>query len=742
MPALAAVVATAVPMLTAAPATAYPLAGTGEESTLAAELPAAAHAARVRHATHAARATRRALAASESPLQVTIDTLTPSYVPRKGPVRITGSVTNEDTETWRDVRTYSFMSATPMTSSAELAESAALPETAYVGDRITAPGTFATIDELAPGQTKQFAIKVPRALLPAQEPGVYWFGVHALGEGPDGRVDGADGRARTFVPLVPTTRKQVDTALVLPIRRDVTYAADGSLEDVEDWTTALSPDGKLRDLVDFGASAGSRPLTWLIDPSVPDAARRLVDGNPPVSFAATPPPEGEGEAGVGTDDATPTSPSPSDGASGDGSGDAAEPDPLTAAAGDAAAAWLDRLHEGLQSSQILALPYGDLDVAAAAERNPSLYDSARTRSGTDLTPWDLPMTAAIAPPSGYLDADALDLVDQDTTALVTDRMFPGQAPPVAKVDGRTLVSTSSGAMAGGPGPGDPLSPVALRQRIVSEAALRVLAPGTRPLVAVFPGRWSPTRTNGFFEGLDISWLHLTSVATASARDGRRADVDDLTYPRREARRELDAANFAATDSLIRTGETLQNVLTENSSVADEVADRAYSTASYAGRDHPDASRADADAARTWLESQMSTIRIEAPRQVTLSSASGRFAATLVNGLDEPVTVSIQAMSDQPLEIRVPETIPIGPGARTTVLLNASTQRPGVHNVTLVVTDVDGTPLGGSDQVPIRSAQVSGVIWVILGTGVALLFGAILVRLFRRVRAAARAARQA
>jgi hypothetical protein len=35
--------------------------------------------------------------------------------------------------------------------------------------------------------------------------------------------------------------------------------------------------------------------------------------------------------------------------------------------------------------------------------------------------------------------------------------------------------------------------------------------------------------------------------------------------------------------------------------------------------------------------------------------------------------------------------------------------------------------------PIRSAQVSNVIWVIMGAGVLLLFGAILVRLVRRIR---------
>ena len=57
---------------------------------------------------------------------------------------------------------------------------------------------------------------------------------------------------------------------------------------------------------------------------------------------------------------------------------------------------------------------------------------------------------------------------------------------------------------------------------------------------------------------------------------------------------------------------------------------------------------------------------------------------------------------------------------------------GVHNVTLVLTNLAGRPLGSSDTFPIRSEPVSRVIWVILGTGVALLFGAIVVRLVRRV----------
>ena len=119
--------------------------------------------------------------------------------------------------------------------------------------------------------------------------------------------------------------------------------------------------------------------------------------------------------------------------------------------------------------------------------------------------------------------------------------------------------------------------------------------------------------------------------------------------------------------------------------------------------------------------------------MTLASSSGRFAATITNRLDHPVTVQLTPLSEEPLTIDAPETIDIAAGSSTSVLLEAATDRLGVHNVELLVTDEAGTPLGSSDELPIRSVQVSQMIWVILGIGVALLFGAIAVRLVRRVR---------
>lgn len=672
-------------------------------------------------------------AADDTPLQVVIDALSPSYVPSQGPIRLSGSVTNTSEDTWRNVNVYSFAGDTPITSTAQLAEEREVGFAELVGERITAPGTFDDVDDLEPGESVQFSLKVPQARLDLSTPGVYWFGAHALGEGPEGRDLSADGRARTFLPLVPESQKgTLDTALVIPVRHDIRHTDDGSVTDVEQWATDLDDGGPLRALVDFGASAGSRPVTWLVDPAVPETVQSLVSGNLPRSLADTveTEPNEDDQDGASSEPRPTAEPVPSESPT---VGPEPEEVPTNAATAPGSA-WLNRLREAISGNQVLALPYGDLDVSAAAEWDPQAYVRARKRSGTQLAPWGLTTSPAVASPSGFVDPGAIGAIHKKATILVTDEMFGMDAPSVARTSGRRLVVTSS-ADEGGPGPGDPLTAVALRQQVISEAALRLLSPGRRPLVVVLPVDWAPDGTTGFFEGLDVPWLTLTDVAGLDDRPGGRVQSDQLEYPASQVRRELDAANFASAADLVAAGDTLQNILTNNDEIASIVRDEGLTGLSYASRDHPDASRAATDRSRRWIQGQLGAITVSAPPAVTLSSSTGRFAATVTNGLEHPVTVRVEAVADEPLQIAGPDTIAIGPGSSTSVLLNASAAELGVSNVELIVTDDTGSPLGSSDDLPIRSVQVSQVIWLILGVGVALLFGAILVRLIRRVRRA-------
>ena len=669
----------------------------------------------------------------ESALGVTIDALSPSYLPAQGPVRVNGTLTNNTDERWVAINLHLVIGDAPITSLQELAEATDLDPAEPVGDRITTPGTFFTVPSLEPGASAQFSITVARSALGVTEPGVYWFGVHALGESDEPRDSIADGRARTFLPLVPGGRGSVNTALVIPIRHEVRYAPGGRIIDSSAWARTLDTGGSLRSLVDFGAAAGSRPVTWLVDPAVPDAVRDLVAGNPPrpVDETVSTPPDGTPSPSASPD------PSESDPAASPTGEPEKTPEgaPQNAAA-EPGAAWLERLREAVGGAdEVLTLPYGDLDVSAAAEHAPDMYAQARRRTGAVLDSWDLDTTPTVASSSGYLRPEALRIIDRRSQNMVTDQMFGLPAPAVARVSGRIVTVTSSGAAEGGPGPDDPLGLVALRQQILSEAALRLLSPGRPPLVVVFPSDWNPEAATGFFSGLDAPWLELTDVDSVTTERAERIDGDQLDYPESQVVRELDAANFASADALIQIGSTLDQVLIRNEEVGEDVLSEALNGLSYSSQEHPDASRAEADRSRRFISRQLSSIRVEAPPAVTLSSTTGRFSATIANNLDHAVRVRVEALADSPLTISDTDTIEIAAGGRSSVLLEAATTQLGVHNVELIVTAEDGTPLGSTATLPVRSAQVSQVIWLILGTGVALLFGAIVVRLVRRVRRA-------
>lgn len=690
--------------------------------------------------------------ADDTPLRVAIESLTPSVVPARGPVVVRGRVTNADTEPWQDVTIAPFVASNPVTTVTELASSIAtadLDPAAPVGDRILDPGTFATVPLLEAGSSVAFELTVPRRVLRARgvvADGVYWFGVHALGSGPDGWDEVADGRARTLLPLVtrPTERRAaaspVEAAVVVPVRARIFRNADGRLANVTGWVGLLSPNGRLGRLLALGTAPEGDRLSWLVDPAVIDAVQQLAAGNPARDIGPT--------DGAEEPDAEDPAPEASDAPSPSASS-TPEPDPATATATVTATTlangWLAGMRQVLAEGDTLALPYGDLDLAATATHAPALYETARARSAAVFEELGVDVTPVNAPASGRITTEALDLVEPELPVLLSDEMLEpqqatdtadpiaGAAPVVATAAQRRVLLSSSAAARGGPTPGDPLAGVPLRQRLLAEASLRLLDPTRPPLLVTLPSRWRPDAA--LAEGLEQPWLRLSGLTSLASAPAPADSEVELTYPADEQAAEIDRASFVAAERLMAAGRTLQRVLTRNDRVADEVSAEALATLAYLARG---AVTDPAVASRQAILAMLDDIEVQAPAAVTLSSSNGRFAATVVNGLPEPVTVEIEPVGGDGITIGVPSDVEVAGDGRATVLLSADTQRAGLHNVSLRITDSEGVALGGATRVPIRAAQVSGIIWLFLGVGAALLFGAIGVRLFRRIRAARRA----
>jgi Family of unknown function (DUF6049) len=653
------------------------------------------------------------------PLVVKMRSITPDYVPEKGPVIVRGTVTNASDQRWTTINVHGFMGSTPMRSEAELAEAIHTPLTADVGSRITVPGTFDQIDSLQPGETRSFRVKLPRSVLPASEPGVYWFGVHVLGDNGEGGSRVAVGRDRTFLSLVPTSpaATPVDTALVLPVRAGVVHGSDGTVEDPEGWTQSLRT-GALHDAVELGRAASGHSLTWLVDPAVTDTVRDLAHGNPPRTLGNAP------RSGNGSPS---TSPSPSASASGSAAGAAAEAPTATQRV---ARRWLHHLHRLLAagSGEILGLPYGDVDVDSAVRYDEPLVHHAFRRTGSALRPWGLPLSSAIAPPDGRSAGGTLASLPGDTDVLLHDTGVRGTMPTVSRVNGRRVILVASGATQGGPGPVDPQSPLALRQRILAEGALRYLG-DAQPLVVELPTGIRHRVPHSFFSGLDAPWLRLTTLTGATAVDAAPVSADRLRVPDSAP---LGFRVYATADQMLEKARILQSVLPGNHVLHRQLFDETTSNTSYDATEDPFGALARVRSTAAWVDGNLGRITLSAPESVTLASASGRFSALVSNDLDVPVTVAVHAQADARLRISGGETVQLPPHGRTAVLLHASTHVLGVHTVTLGLTNRAGRPLGATDQFPMRAEQVSVIIWVIIGAGMALLFGAIVVRLTRRI----------
>ncbi|GAA2134802.1 DUF6049 family protein [Nocardioides bigeumensis] len=665
-------------------------------------------------------------------------------VPTSGRVTITGTVTNTSDETWIDVKVYPVLpnGSLPMTTTAELEAAALAPPDLVIGERYLPISD--DLGDLPPGGVAPYALRVPRSQLPDTE-GVHWLGVHALGGSAEGRDAFSDGRARTFLPRV-RGKKQVPTALVMQLRNRVQHASDGRVDRIDQWATTLGPEGRLHLLAEMGAAAGDRPVTWLVDPAVIGAVTDLVAGNP----ERLPPPtdqEGEPEG----EEAEPSgSPSPTDGLSSPPvladpvTGEPVDPsDPVTLAQlAVTGQDWLARLRTALSGKELLALPYGDVDASAASHLDPQTVVDAQTLSATEMAGLGLPAAPALASPSGYLHPDAIDSASPDTTLLVTSDAVsevlgnrPGGPTSVVDVDGHEVVLSSAGAVAGGPGPDDRIAPVAFRQRILAEAAVRALG-DREPLVVTIPTPWVTSEGSDFFSGLDADFVDLAPLSQVAAdADERPLSSEDLAYPVFQQKFELDAANFTELDELVTTGSTLQQVLAEGPDVESEVRREAYAGVSYWQRPRAGEARASLARSAGWIRSTLGRITIDSPVSVTLSSATGQFPARLHNGLDRPVVVRVGAEATGGLTLELPDEVALAPGETTRLRLSATAAQGGSHTVRLFVSTVDGTPTGAATELPIRSNQVSQIIWIVIVAGGGLLFGAIGVRLFRRLRGA-------
>ena len=652
-------------------------------------------------------------------LEVTIEQLSPSSLVPGEPVVVSGTVTNLDPHRWKDLQAFLVVDSSPMTTREELDALLESPADTYNGDRIGArPGDEDTrglydddITPLAPGASTRYELSVPFSQLNlAETPGVYTVSIHVLGERVDqGRLDGADGRARTLMPYLGEEQDPTGVSVVIPLHHPLERGADGRYADLDELIGSISYGGLLRNRLDLIPATSTAQATVMVDPALVDALSDIAAGGlgPPVI--------------------------------GDGEQRRAEEDAYSTADQIAASEFLSRLELAATRSNVLIEPYGRADLTAVAQR-PRLFLQRTLEQVEERALEDVALPGnPVLQPACELVPTALNRIAARRLVLVRSNQVvgwtSGDGPRGLLRDERVPVLVADAALeTGGPAPGPSDGPLHLRQRVLAEAALQSVA-GEPPGLVFLPSEtWDPgpgTVGADLFDQLDTPWTYTASLPSLDGPGPRRARVRVAEV---QAAPPLPTEVLTAAAALRRRARIYEAVSGTQDVLGPYYEQAAALSLSSELRSEPELAQRLATESRATIDEQLDRISVEGPEFVTLSSDAGFFPITLTNGLDHPVTVGAVVTDDDGL-LSVDAVEPQVLEPRTQVTLTVSVNAPsvGVTTVTVRLVTETGQAFGDPTTFPLRSSQVGTVIWYAMGAVGVFLLLLVGRRIWRRLR---------
>jgi hypothetical protein len=586
-----------------------------------------------------------------------------------------------------------------------------------------------------------FTLTVPVDSLHLGGYGVYLVGAEVRAHtqrGPNARV----GVLRTFLPWIPAGQTLDPTRVVWlwPLAAKPTVGADGLFLD-DGLAKELRGDGRLTRLLQ--AAVGARtpsppgtppvpgtdpqqpvPVTWVVDPSLVDAAGRMAAGYQ-VHVG------GQVATGTGT---------------------------------PVAQSWLNTAKAALAGQPVLGLPFADPDVdALTAVGLTGDIGSAVTHGAAAMRPLGVPGGGRTAlPPDGFISSEAL-------TALVTsgdrDAVLSADALPVRRdygytPDGRADVTVSGetvrvalsdptldGIMAtaetGSTNGSGSMTPRLIEQRFLAETAMITaeLPNHGRTVVIVPPRRWTVPARLAQAMLLDtgrVPWMQpatlsqlLASPPPSSIR--RRT----LTLPSSEADNELSRTFLTGGRRgipAIRTDlNRIGSVFPDPDQAVQSVNLALLRSESAAWRDDQAAGLRMRASARAEVNALEGGISVASSGLVTLSGRSGPVPVTVSNELDQPVHVQLEvsARNSARLTGRTTMSITVPAHAKVQERIQVTTVAAGVFPVSVRLLTPLGEPFGSAVEIRVRPTGYGQLALLITGGATALLFGAVIVRLTRR-----------
>ncbi|WP_431990503.1 DUF6049 family protein [Streptomyces albogriseolus] len=682
-------------------------------------------------------------ASDDGSVAVSVDTFTPGAPAEGDTVTVSGTVTNKGKKTVTDasvgLRVGSLLDTrSSIDTVAKNSDDIGSPVGAEIDDKYTEK-----FSKLTPGVSQPYTISVPADELDLGQDGVYDLSVTLTGETSDQPWEQTLGVRHTFLPWQPDEADtKTKTTFMWPLISTVHMTAEtGSDEEQtpvfhdDELAEEISPGGRLDRMVALGKDLD---VTWVIDPDLLASVEAMTTRY-----------EIPGE----------------------------NADDKNAVGGHQAVAkrWLTEVQKAVVDKEVVALPFGDPDLASLAHHGTSVTGSLRhLKEATDVaagtvesilhvtasTDFAWPVEGAVDPSiikiSTSAGADKV-ITRGDTFEGGRDLTYTPTAPrPIGGGTTAVVADARLSTVFDGNMTRASASTQAV-QRFLAQSLTLALQTDRPRSVVIAPQRTpSAAQAQTMAEAIgalqDSTWSQpqdLTAAAKSKPDPDAGTEVPPASaYPKSLRKQELPRSAF---EQIARTQDKLDRfkVILSNPSRVVTPFGRALNrgmAASWRGR--PTEAAIYRSGVETYLDTLSSQVRLIEKSETKLSGRSATIPVTVQNNLVQGVEhLVLRLTSTNPTRLEIDgnayeeQPIAVSGGHSQSVKFTTNANANGRATVVAQLYTQDGRPYGQPVTFDVKVTEITATVMLVIGGGVLLLVLAGFRMYTQRKRAAARQAEE-
>ncbi|MGW6746564.1 DUF6049 family protein [Streptomyces sp. NPDC055025] len=668
---------------------------------------------------------------------VALNTLTPGAPVQGDTLTISGTVTNKGkgtiTDAQVDLRVGSRLFGRTAIDDASARSAGSTADTAPIDGKYKV-----TLPKLTSGIPQDFTLSVPVNKLGLDDEGVYQLGVSLTGQTSSAPYAHLLGIQRTFLPWQPeATEKRTELTYLWPLISSTHLSAETGSDDQQtpvfendDLAEELAPGGRLEQMVSLG---NQLPVTWVIDPDLLATADAMTRNYRVRSGSTTVP---------GTNQAM-------------------------------ALKWLNDLEKAVQGRKVVALPFGDPDLASLAHRGKDVSGAlSHLQPATDVAGKTVETVLHVKPSvdfawpvDGAIDPSIVDVATSAGAHHVITRgdslqdnlsYTAGAARPIGGGTTAVVADTRLSTAFQGDMTVTGSSTLAVQKFLAQSLALTLQEPDDQRSIVVAPQRM-PTAAQAqsmarALRGLDTErWTEPSDLITAAAA----TPDDDATtkvpasgrYPKKLRDQELPTQAFLDIQRTQSRLDSFKAILSSPDRVAAPFGNAIGRAVSTSWRGDGDSAQQYRGTVERYLLGLTDEVQLIPKSVLTLSGRSATIPVTVQNKLVQGVqNLTLRLTSDKPTRLKLDggarmaeRPIKIDGGHSQSVKFTGAGNANGPVLVTAQLYTEDGKLYGGPMTFQVRVSEITPTVMLVIAGGVLLLVLAGVKMYSQRKRAVARKA---